>query len=668
MGQNRLANESSLYLRQHADNPVEWWPWCEEAFATAEREGKPVLVSIGYASCHWCHVMAHECFEDTYVASLMNRMFINIKVDREERPDVDQIYMEALQMLGQQGGWPLNVFCFPDKKPFTGGTYFPPEDRGFGIIPWPHLLLRIADAYQHETDELRSNADAIQNNLKFLSNSVLEVSDGWDDRFLVEGARAILGTLDSRYGGFGSAPKFPPCQVMGFLLAVRSMEICDGEDEKFAESLDEAVRLCCHAMVRGGLFDHVGGGFFRYSVDAQWRVPHFEKMLYDNALLLEVLSKAWSRCRWQGLEGPVRKTIQWLMREFEVQRGIFASALDADTPAGEGAYYLWSEAELRESISSTEVESFLEGFSVHGKDALNLYPWAVEDDAYRKFAPILHDLMELRENREHPTLDRKILLSWNSLLLRSLVISGFVFGENAWLEKAREGLDWLWTYMRRQDGTLASVYYPESNMTSSGEGFLDDYVNFALANVHFACVADCLETGLSACYKTRAVQLTKAILERFSDRTGEGEGFFFCSETDAQALIVRKKEWFDHAYPSGNSGIIHLLSLLSAVDQSLDYQGELAAMQLAYVDRARRMPNGVAFGMEGLTWHSAGIVTIKVGTSVDLKCLARGIRSKPWRPLWICVDESLDVSQLQLCVGARCLVVTDVAEEVLNAF
>ncbi len=668
MGKNRLANESSLYLKQHADNPVDWWPWCDEAFEVAEREGKPVLVSIGYSSCHWCHVMAHECFEDDYIASLMNRHFVNIKVDREERPDVDQIYMEAIQMMNQPGGWPLNVFCLPDKTPFTGGTYFPPEDRGHGLIPWPHLLLRIQDAYQNEHADLQKNGNAIRENLNFLSGSVLEEDRQWDDQILLDGARSIVETLDPRFGGFGGAPKFPPAQVMGYLMAVRHMSPCEKDDSELTESIDEAVRLCSHALVRGGLFDHVGGGFFRYSVDAEWKVPHFEKMLYDNALILEALSKAWTRTRWDGLMTPVKKTVYWLLNEFQVETGVFASAIDADSDEGEGAYYLWSEAELRNSISSVEVESFLESFSIRGNDPLNLYPWSIEDNAYLAFAPVLNDLKELREFRSQPTLDRKILLSWNGLLLRGLTVAGYVFGEKEWLSTVQVGLDWIWQHMRRDDGSLSSVYYPGKGAIESGDGFLDDYVNFALANLQFACVADWVKPGLSKCYWDRAIELTTILLDRFGDSSNEGEGFFFCSENDAKELIVRKKEWFDNANPSGNSGVVHLLSQLNTLDENSSYQKALSKLQEAYVERSRRMPNGIAFGMEGLTWNTVGIVSIKVGIEVNVDALMDQLRLKAWRPFCLKVDSQINASQLQMCVGQQCFAPTESIQSVVDRF
>jgi len=665
-GQNRLAAESSLYLRQHADNPVNWWPWCEEAFDTAKREGKPVLVSIGYSSCHWCHVMAHECFEDDYIAELMNRLFINIKVDREERPDVDQIYMEAIQMLNQQGGWPLNVFCFPDKKPFTGGTYFPPDDRGYGIIPWPHLLLRISDAYLHDQQELRSNADAIQSNLEFLSDSVLDDDRNWNPQLLKESASVILNNLDYRFGGLVGAPKFPPSQLMGFLLAVANSPNFQAEESSFKTKISEAVRLCSHALVRGGLYDHVGGGFFRYSVDETWRVPHFEKMLYDNAMILEALSKAWTHLQWEGITGPVQKTVEFLLDDFQVASGVFASALDADSPEGEGAYYLWSEQELRESVSALEIEDFLEAFSIRGKDRLNLYPWAIEDREYRLFSPILNDLKDLRTNRVMPQLDKKIILSWNALLLRSLSIAGFVFNELRWLKVARSGLDFIWKKMRRSDGSLLSVYYLDGMDYQGGSGFLDDFVNLALANVHFAMVADVMSPGLSNVYLERAIELTRKILSEFSDDKEDGEGFYFCNKKDSEKLIVRKKEWFDNAYPSGNSSIVHLLVLLNAVDDQLDYGIQLNRLRNAYVERSRRMPNGIAFGLEGLTWDLNGVASIKCGVNTSLSEIADGVRKLPWRPVWIRQDVSIPDGKIQTCQGNKCFAPTSSLAEVLR--
>ena len=661
MAENRLAKESSLYLRQHTSNPVGWWPWCDEAFAVAEAEDKPVLISIGYSSCHWCHVMAHECFEDGYIAGLMNRLFVNIKVDREERPDVDQIYMEAVQMLNQHGGWPLNVFCFPDKRPFMGGTYFPPEDRGNGLIPWPHLLVRIAEAYRADRAELLKNAEAITNNLEYLSGPLLDIERQWDDEILSEGARDICANLDRTNGGFGDAPKFPPSQMMGYLNAVRGTTV----DESLRKEIDEALQLCARALVSGGLFDHVGGGFFRYSVDAEWRVPHFEKMLYDNALILEILTKLWSRYRVNAWVRPIERTIDWLLSEFQVGNGVFASALDADTSEGEGAYYLWSTEEIAETLKDEALaKEFCRTFSIADNTPANLYPKTAENEVYERLSEQFPKLKSVRDQRPAPGRDDKIILSWNALALRALCLAGFVFNRKEWLKKAKEGLDWIWNNFRFDEDRIGSVCYPESGV--KGKGFLDDYVNLALANLQIAAIADGLNSGLSEVYLNRGKSLIDNVLSRFID--SDGEGFYFCSEDAADDLIVRKKEWYDNAYPSGNSSIVHALSYLAAIFDDGPYAIVLGQLRQAYVEKARRMPNGVAFGLEGLTWDRLGIVVLKVGTDVQIDPLMEAIRSRPWRPFVLQIDDSLEPEEIQLCVGTQCMRIGNMIEEIFETF
>ena len=291
--QNRLSKENSLYLKQHAGNPVDWYPWGEVALAAARESDKPLLVSIGYSACHWCHVMAHECFEDEYIAGLMNQHFICVKVDREERPDVDQVYMEAVQMIQHSGGWPLNVFCLPDGRPFFGGTYFPPEDRGNGLIPWPQLLMRIADFYQRSRAELEKNAEAIQKNIQSATMIIPDEStrEPWD-ALLVDAARGICGNHDDQYGGFGGAPKFPPSMSLNFLGVGQNSCILK-DDTELKQRIQTVCQTTLRAMACGGLFDQFGGGFARYSVDKYWRIPHFEKMLYDNALLIDAYMRGW---------------------------------------------------------------------------------------------------------------------------------------------------------------------------------------------------------------------------------------------------------------------------------------------------------------------------------------------------------------------------------------
>jgi uncharacterized protein YyaL (SSP411 family) len=638
------------------------------AFEHAKEQDKPVLVSIGYSSCHWCHVMAHECFEDAYIADMMNRMFVCIKVDREERPDVDNIYMEAVQMLNQQGGWPLNVFCFPDGRPFTGGTYFPPDDRGHGIIPWPHLLIRVAEAFKTERKDLERNAEAIRNNLLYLSENLVEVESALSLDDLAASAATLLDGMDIEYGGFAGAPKFPPSQTLGFLLAIMRLEQ-KPESESLNRSIGDAFKQSVKGLISGGLFDHVGGGFYRYSVDEKWRVPHFEKMLYDNALILEVLGKIEPNCPDDAIriKHAIFRTIDWLEREFELEEGVFAASMDADTEEGEGAFYMWRAEELEPLLPVNLQEEFLKGFEVHGSDAHNLYPWTLSEQQYLKMIPLLDDLLEVRSSRLHPAVDRKIILSWNSLMLRALVVLAVRYCNKSLLLKARKGLDWLWSRMRDDSGQLSSVFYESSN-EQFGSANLDDTVNFALANLYFAGVAEWLEAGLSVEYSMRAKELCCQILGDFSDPNSEG--FFYTSEKGSSDLIVRKKEWFDNAQPSGNSSIVHLFGMLAVVDEDGGglYEKKLSSLAENYADKVRRIPNGVTYGLEGFAWHHSGYAVIKVGNEVNLDPVFEALSKLPYRPFQLAIDTEMDKTCIQLCIGNTCGLPTSNIEEGLKGF
>ncbi|MEM1296428.1 MAG: DUF255 domain-containing protein, partial [Verrucomicrobiota bacterium] len=439
---NRLAEESSLYLRQHAENPVDWLPYGEEAFTKAEEEDRPLLISIGYSSCHWCHVMAHECFESDYIARLMNKHFVCVKVDREERPDVDRVYMEAAQMINQHGGWPLNVFCLPDGRPFYGGTYFPPKDLGQGLIPWPQLLMRISDYFQNRRSELEENAGNIVSNLEHMSDAVIKDGKDWSPRTLLDAVRRIVESLDQENGGFGGAPKFPPSMVLQFLMAMRQTRALGNEFPQLADQVDHAVQLTLERMARGGLFDQVGGGFCRYCVDVEWVIPHFEKMLYDNALLIEVFAEGWARYREPLFERVVAETVEWLEREMRLESGLYAASVDADSPEGEGRFYCWTPTQLKEVLGEEEAGRFSQCYRVteagNFEDQLS-YPQCDGSIEERDALKDARDrLWTVRSKRPAPGRDDKELTFWNALTARALFRAGFVFNRPEWIQRAAE--------------------------------------------------------------------------------------------------------------------------------------------------------------------------------------------------------------------------------------
>jgi uncharacterized protein len=672
--QNRLSTENSLYLKQHANNPVDWYPWGEAALAAAEASGKPLLVSIGYSACHWCHVMAHESFEDEYIAGLMNKHFICVKVDREERPDVDQVYMEAVQMIQQQGGWPLNVFCLPDGRPFFGGTYFPPKDRGHGLIPWPQVLMRISEHYRHSKEELVGNADAIQKNILAgtQAGSTGGASSTWDHACLVAAAEGICGNHDDQYGGFGSAPKFPPSMTLNFLRAIRRSAAIESDQPKLAKRIDEVCHATLRAMAHGGLFDQFGGGFARYSVDAHWLIPHFEKMLYDNALLIDAYTRGWLDRQEPLYAAVVEETIAWLEREMSAPNGGFYAALDADSEGEEGRYYVWTPEEIDFVLGPTEEARGIraaynitaEGNFEHGSSN----PALVESDftVREQLAPARQKLLAHREaNRVHPGKDTKISTAWNCMLIRSLVDAAFYFNRPEWLERARKAADFIWDELTETvDGTLRlrAVYYEGAG--ASINGFLHDYALAAEAFLAVAAKIDWVAPGEFNTYQKRAEACIESALRLFSDP--HAAGFFFTAE-DTATPVARRKEWFDNATPSGNAAMLHALTGLYALTGNPDTADALQSTLPAYSDYALKVASGVAHALEAATVHAIGIAVIKVNAGISLDPLRAALADHPWRRTFIqIIDNAEQTSDYQVCIGTQCLPPTDLISEVIE--
>ena len=566
---NRLASATSPYLLQHADNPVHWWPWSDEAFAEAAKREVPVFLSVGYAACHWCHVMAHESFEDQQTASMINDHFIAIKVDREERPDVDAIYMQATQALTGQGGWPMTVFLTPDRRPFYAGTYFPPGPR-HGLPSFMQVLRAISDAWRDRRSELLVSAAEI---VRQLSQPATLPDSGELTEADCEKALLLLqGEFDATYGGFGRAPKFPPSMVLEALLR-------DGGDPAML-----MAGRTLEAMARGGIYDQIGGGFARYSVDAGWVVPHFEKMLYDNALLLGAYTHWWRRTRNPLAERIVAETVEWLLREMRTKHGAFTSSLDADSKDDhgelrEGAYYTWNRDQLRAALGEEDAAWAAEVYSVtptgtfeHGASTLQL----LSDHDQLRLADVRDRLRIAREQRSRPGRDDKVVAAWNSLLVDALAQAAVIFARPDWLEIATEAAEHVWRVHWR-DGRLRRT----SRAGVAGPvAILEDYAALALAAVRLASI------HAAPAWLSRAEQLLEVIMEQFDD-AGRG---FFDTAADAERLYARPQDPTDNATPSGLSTSVHALRLMAELTGEDRYAGRADRAAASSAELVRRAP------------------------------------------------------------------------------
>mgnify|MGYP006268748799 CR=1 FL=1 len=654
---NRLAQENSLYLRQHADNPVDWYPWGEEALEKARQEDKPLLVSIGYAACHWCHVMAHESFEDDSIAKLMNTHFVCVKVDREERPEIDRIYMDAVQMMNGQGGWPLNVFCLPDGRPFAGGTYFPPDERrGHGLIPWPQLIMRVADYYKRKRADLEENAKAILGNLEAGNAPHKATGDPIQPEHYLQAAGKLLDSEDTEYGGFGGAPKFPPAMALDFLLALRNSETVDLRNREMARNLDNAINRSLTAMAHGGLYDQIGGGFARYSVDRYWLIPHFEKMLYDNALLLDTYARAWQRYPRPLYEAVVRETVHFLEREMSLPNGAFAASLDADTEEGEGHTYLWTPEQVKEVLGQEEGSAFCEAYGITGEgnfeDSGKSQPALLEHDPEirSRFATAREELLLLRNQRTQPARDEKALVSWNALLLRALARAGFVFGEMPWIDRALAIGNWIWQRMRHDDSRLHSVAYGEE---AAGTGTLDDYAYSAEAFLVLASVVDANDRGASSLWTGRARQLLEAVEHHFVDPAAVG---YFYTADDHPQLVHRSKEWFDNATPSGHSALLHAWTLMEVLTGDAEWSVRIEQLKTAYPGLANAAPMAVGYALAGLVERAVGASILKIHPEADVEAARRELLKRPYRPCFLrrTQEEKSLPAAYQICIDTQC--------------
>src|SRR5436190_17201856 len=598
---NRLAGETSPYLLQHKDNPVEWYPWGDEALTRAREEDRPILLSIGYSACHWCHVMERESFEDEATAAYMNERFVCIKLDREERPDLDAIYMEACQAMTGHGGWPLNVFLTPEQVPFYAGTYFPPDERG-GMPSWRRVLEAVADAWDTKKGEIRAGGERMARRLQ--GGALLSPREtAIDPESLHSAVDVLRQSFDPNHGGFGGAPKFPPSSAIEFLLR---------RDEAGMTS----ATLC--AMASGGMYDQVGGGFARYSVDARWLVPHFEKMLYDNGLLARAYLHGWQVTGDELFRRVATETLDWALRELRGPEGMFLSALDADSEGVEGKFYVWSVDELR-AVLGNDADAAIayfgatEGGNFEGSNILTR--GAEEPD---HLPEIRANLYEARSERVWPGLDDKRITSWNALMISALADAGAVLERTDYLEAASRCADFVLGEMRGPDGRLLRTY---KGGTAKLNGYLEDH----------AYMVEALVSLYEATFDTRwfaaAREIADFTIEHFAD---EERGGFFETADYHERLVARRKDLEDNPIPAGNSSAAYGLLRLALLTGEYEYERRAVGVFRLLHEIAPQHPQAFAHLLQAIDFHLAAVKEVAL-VGDDVGPLERVVRRR-FRP------------------------------------
>lgn len=636
---NRLSQEISPYLLQHAHNPVDWYPWGEEAFARARRENKPIFLSIGYATCHWCHVMEGDSFEKEDVAAILNQYFVPVKVDREERPDVDAIYMRAVQAMNQRGGWPLSAALTPEGKPFWGGTFFPREQ-------FKQILGRLAEVWKNKQQDIEDSAFELMEHLKMVEDEVSQEKD-FDTKPLQGFLERELKAYDTEWGGFGGAPKFPPAMA---LMAL--MRIARTKDDERARA---AVIGTLDGMARGGMRDHVGGGFHRYSVDATWLVPHFEKMLYDNALLTLAYSEGYQMTRSDDYRDVVATTLHYVMHDMQGPEGGYYSAEDADSEKTEGKFYVWSMEELKQIFNPEELGQFLGYFDVkdEGNFHVDQHVEELEQAAGLKAvqkANILHQqkrprlatladpiyrgliekLQKVREKRVRPLRDDKILAAWNGLMIGAMAKAHKVFGEYAWLQSAQRAADFVLTRMRK-DGRLQRSHRAGQTRFNA---YLEDYAGMIFGLIEL------YEASFDSKWLRAAIELQNKQDELFWDETG---GAYFDHDGEDGTVLLRGKDFLDNATPAGNSLSAWNILRLSAMSGSLEREGKAEQILRKTADLMQRFPGSFPMMMLALDWISGQHWEVVIASEQPRKDLSWPELSPAFAPhaVFLKADESL---------------------------
>jgi uncharacterized protein len=621
---NRLAGETSTYLLQHAHNPVDWYPWGEAALARAKAEDKPILLSIGYAACHWCHVMEHESFEDPDTAKMMNENFICIKVDREERPDLDEIYMRAVQLMTGHGGWPMTVFLTPNLEPFFGGTYYPPEDR-HGMPSFKHVMTALTEAWRHKRQEIEDSARDISQTLKSMDKLPvkqplkIEAKEEFDRSAISAAGEKVLSVFDHSWGGFGSSPKFP--HTFSISLGMRCASHPYEGKASLRESFSEMVSVTLDKMAYGGINDQIGGGFARYSVDRKWLIPHFEKMLYDNALLCQNYVDGYFLTDRKYWKAVAEQILNFVLRELRTADGAFYSSLDADSEGEEGKFYVFTAAEVGQVLGA-DADWFSKVYGVtkvgnfeHGTNVLHLtappeelaHQFQMSEEAFwAKLKPLAHKLFEYRAKRVRPGRDEKVLTSWNSLMISAFVDGYKLSGQEQFLEAASQAAEFIRARLLIDHNRLLRTW---GKGKAKLNAYLDDYAFYVQALLDLASVHD--HPG----WVDLALRLTESMLARFSDE--EKIGFYFTSD-DHESLLARPRSHFDGSLPSGTSVVVFNLLRLSKLTDNQEYRKRAEKILHHYQPAFASMPDQFAHLIEAMDFACAKpieIVLVQSGES-----------------------------------------------------
>jgi uncharacterized protein len=627
---NRLAHESSPYLLQHAHNPVDWYPWGDEAFAKARSEDRPVFLSVGYAACHWCHVMERESFEDEETARLLNDRFVPIKVDREERPDVDTIYMDAVQAMTGSGGWPMSVFLTPEGKPFYAGTYYPDEPR-HGMPSFRQVLEGISDAWATRRDEVEVQSGRVTQAIA-QAGSRNGSDEPLTDSIPAAAFSRLQQAFDPRWGGFGGAPKFPQPMALEFVLRQAIRGVPDAL---------EMVVLTLDRMSQGGMYDQIGGGFARYSTDGAWLVPHFEKMLYDNAQLALLYARAWLVTRSDRFRDVAVQTLDYLLREMRDAGGAFFSSQDADSEGVEGRFYTWSWQELVDVVGEETARAF--GATPEGNwEGTNVLraPTAAHDVGSARAK-----LLEARGQRVHPPVDDKVLTGWNALAIRAFAEAGRIFGEERYVESASECATFVWTNLRGQDGRLLRSWRGGG---ATVRAFADDHALLAEA------LMTLYETTSEASWFAASQELCDQLIELFHDQEGGG---FFQNGSYAERLVVRPKDLYDNAVPSGNSSAAEALLRMGRFTGEASYE-RIATSALRLVrDPMLAAPSGFGHALCALDFYLGPTFEVAIigdRREAATRSLVDEVVRRRWRPNLV-----LAVTGLESDVGTRVPLLAD---------